>query len=74
MVRAGADAIVEDAKERFGVGIYFGQDEEGQIFVQSLAPQGSAFRARTVQEGDVLVKVDDKFTSRMALAQLKRCR
>ena len=47
----------EAAEEKYGVGIYFGQDIDKQVFVEALMPGGSAALARAVKAHDVLLKV-----------------
>eukprot|EP00960_Hanusia_phi_P055521 762994-Hanusia_phi.AAC.8 len=77
---------VAQPDEQFGVGIYFAEDVDGercsdditcneclsgQIFVESLVPEGSAAMTRTIQEQDVLVKINNQPTLRMGLAKLR---
>jgi C-terminal processing protease CtpA/Prc len=47
----------EAAEEKYGVGIYFGQDIDKQVFVEALMPGGSAALARAVKAKDILLKV-----------------
>ncbi|EKX54573.1 hypothetical protein GUITHDRAFT_100047 [Guillardia theta CCMP2712] len=59
-------------EEQFGVGIYFAEDVDGgQVFVQSLVPEGSAAMARTIQESDILVKINHQPTLHIGLARLR---
>lgn len=46
-----------DADDPTSVGIYFGQDLDGQVFVEALLPGGSASLARAVKPDDILLKL-----------------
>ena len=53
------------------VGVYFGQDIDGQVFVEALLPGGSAALARAIKPDDILLKLDGNPCLGIALERLR---